>query len=243
MQVRPCVQPHRVLVGLDHRGRPRCPRCRRASGEAAGGDLLDPHCLTPIACRRSMGRSLRAAGGPVVRVRDTRCVAFATQRTAGLRGVGEGVLDWEGGRTRYRVEGDLGARPAPLPALRGRPGGTHGYLEPLAVLAERAGRPCVLYDQIGCGRSRHSATRPRAAGPSGSPAFASVSNGDTTGLASGPIASDAAIAAAARCATLTTRWVTVRPNPTRRPRRRNERGRSHPTRPPVRLHDRCCASP
>jgi L-proline amide hydrolase len=65
-------------------------------------------------------------------------------------------MDWEGGWTWYRVDGDLGASgPAPLVILHGGPGAAHDYLEPVADLASTAGRPCVLYDQIGCGRSQH----------------------------------------------------------------------------------------
>src|SRR5579864_7152595 len=68
----------------------------------------------------------------------------------------EGVVEWEAGRTWYRVEGDLGAGgPAPLVVLHGGPGAAHDYLEPVADLATVTGRPCVLYDQIGCGRSQH----------------------------------------------------------------------------------------
>jgi L-proline amide hydrolase len=68
----------------------------------------------------------------------------------------EGLVDWEGGRTWYRVEGDLGVvGPAPLVLLHGGPGAAHDYLEPVADLATATGRPCVLYDQIGCGRSQH----------------------------------------------------------------------------------------
>jgi L-proline amide hydrolase len=70
--------------------------------------------------------------------------------------VGEGAVDWEGGRTWYRVEGDLGTDgPAPLVILHGGPGAAHDYVEPIADLARIAGRPCVLYDQLGCGRSQH----------------------------------------------------------------------------------------
>jgi L-proline amide hydrolase len=70
--------------------------------------------------------------------------------------VGEGQLDWAGGRTWFRVEGELRADgPAPLVILHGGPGAAHDYLEPIAGLANTAGRPCVLYDQIGCGRSQH----------------------------------------------------------------------------------------
>jgi L-proline amide hydrolase len=65
-------------------------------------------------------------------------------------------MDWESGWTWYRVEGDLGADgPVPLVILHGGPGVAHDYVEPIASLASTAGRPCVLYDQIGCGRSQH----------------------------------------------------------------------------------------
>jgi L-proline amide hydrolase len=65
-------------------------------------------------------------------------------------------MDWDGGWTWYRVEGDLGADgPAPLVILHGGPGAAHDYLEPVADPAGVAGRPCILYDQIGCGRSQH----------------------------------------------------------------------------------------
>jgi L-proline amide hydrolase len=65
-------------------------------------------------------------------------------------------MDWDKGWTWYRVEGELGADgPAPLVILHGGPGAGHDYVEPVADLARTAGRPCVLYDQIGCGRSQH----------------------------------------------------------------------------------------
>ena len=70
-------------------------------------------------------------------------------------GVVEGVLEWEGLETWYRVDGDLDAELAPLVILHGGPGAAHDYLEPLAALTPTTGRPCVLYDQIGCGRSQH----------------------------------------------------------------------------------------
>jgi L-proline amide hydrolase len=73
----------------------------------------------------------------------------------------EGVVRWDAGWTWYRVEGDLGAgRAAPLVLLHGGPGAAHDYLEPVADLAGIAGRPCVLYDQIGCGRSQHLSDAP-----------------------------------------------------------------------------------
>ena len=68
----------------------------------------------------------------------------------------EGRLEWEAGWTWYRVVGDLDADgPAPLVILHGGPGAAHDYLEPVTELASGAGRPCVVYDQIGCGRSQH----------------------------------------------------------------------------------------
>ena len=70
----------------------------------------------------------------------------------------EGVLEWDGGVTWYRVEGSLGRRgegKAPLVILHGGPGAAHDYVEPIAGLAGSADRPCVLYDQLGCGRSGH----------------------------------------------------------------------------------------
>jgi L-proline amide hydrolase len=70
--------------------------------------------------------------------------------------VREGTVQWNGGFTWYRVEGDLaGDGPAPLVILHGGPGAPHDYLESVADLARTASRPCVLYDQLGCGRSRH----------------------------------------------------------------------------------------
>jgi L-proline amide hydrolase len=44
---------------------------------------------------------------------------------------------------------------APLVILHGGPGCAHDYVESIADLAEISGRPCVLYDQIGCGHSQH----------------------------------------------------------------------------------------
>jgi L-proline amide hydrolase len=66
----------------------------------------------------------------------------------------EGRMQWSQGETWYRVVGDLDAGPTPVVILHGGPGGAHDYVEPIADLAER-GRGCVLYDQLGCGRSEH----------------------------------------------------------------------------------------
>jgi L-proline amide hydrolase len=67
----------------------------------------------------------------------------------------EGTLEWDGHSTWYRIEGALDAAPVPLVILHGGPGAAHDYVEPIAELATRSGRPCVLYDQLGCGRSEH----------------------------------------------------------------------------------------
>jgi L-proline amide hydrolase len=68
----------------------------------------------------------------------------------------EGVLDHPGGRTWYRVAGELGSDRPPLVALHGGPGSTHHYFAPLERLA-RDGRAVVLYDQVGCGGSEKAA--------------------------------------------------------------------------------------
>ncbi|HEY2651179.1 MAG TPA: proline iminopeptidase-family hydrolase [Solirubrobacteraceae bacterium] len=68
----------------------------------------------------------------------------------------EGRLDWEAGWTWYRIEGDLGGDGnAPVVLLHGGPGAAHDYIESLTELARVAGRPCVIYDQLGCGHSQH----------------------------------------------------------------------------------------
>jgi proline-specific peptidase len=68
----------------------------------------------------------------------------------------EGYLERDGHRTWYRVVGELepGARRAPAVICHGGPGATHDYVEPVADL-RRFGRACVLYDQLGNGRSDH----------------------------------------------------------------------------------------
>ncbi len=75
----------------------------------------------------------------------------------------EGVVRWDGVWTWYRVIGDLGVEegPAPLVLLHGGPGAAHDYLESVMELARIARRPCVIYDQVGCGRSQHLPDAPR----------------------------------------------------------------------------------
>ena len=67
----------------------------------------------------------------------------------------EGHVTWDGHRTWYRRRGEsVPGGQAPVVLLHGGPGATHDYLEPLLALAD-GGRPVVLYDQLGNGRSDH----------------------------------------------------------------------------------------
>ncbi len=68
----------------------------------------------------------------------------------------EGRLHWGGHETWYRVVGelDLATLQTPVIVCHGGPGAAHDYTEPIADLS-RFGRACVLYDQLGCGRSEH----------------------------------------------------------------------------------------
>jgi L-proline amide hydrolase len=68
----------------------------------------------------------------------------------------EGQLRWDGHRTWYRVIGELDpdAVRAPVVVCHGGPGFTHDYVAPIAEL-HRFGHTCVLYDQLGNGRSEH----------------------------------------------------------------------------------------
>jgi L-proline amide hydrolase len=76
--------------------------------------------------------------------------------------VTEGRLEWDAGWTWYRVAGELGeGAKAPLVLLHGGPGAAHDYIESIAELAAASNRPCVLYDQIGCGKSQHLPDAPK----------------------------------------------------------------------------------
>ena len=66
----------------------------------------------------------------------------------------EGTMTRNGNETWYRVVGDLQAGPTPVVICHGGPGAAHDYTEPIANLS-RFGRGCVLYDQLGCGKSTH----------------------------------------------------------------------------------------
>jgi L-proline amide hydrolase len=66
----------------------------------------------------------------------------------------EGSMTRDGNETWYRIVGDLESGPTPVVICHGGPGAAHDYTEPIADLS-RSGRGCVLYDQVGCGRSTH----------------------------------------------------------------------------------------
>jgi len=68
-------------------------------------------------------------------------------------------MSWNGQETWYRVVGDLDSDPTPVIICHGGPGAAHDYTEPIAELS-RFGRGCVLYDQVGCGKSTHLADAP-----------------------------------------------------------------------------------
>src|SRR5262245_31045067 len=68
----------------------------------------------------------------------------------------EGRMAWNGNETWYRLVGDVdaGAERTPVVICHGGPGAAHDYCEAIADLS-RSGRGCVLYGQVGCGRSTH----------------------------------------------------------------------------------------
>jgi L-proline amide hydrolase len=66
----------------------------------------------------------------------------------------EGRMKWRGHETWFRLVGELdpAAPKTPVVICHGGPGAAHDYCEPIADLSG-FGRTCVLYDQLGCGRS------------------------------------------------------------------------------------------
>ena len=64
------------------------------------------------------------------------------------------TMEWHGHETWYRIVGELDRRRTLTPVVicHGGPGAAHDYCEPIADLS-RSGRACVLYDQLGCGKS------------------------------------------------------------------------------------------
>ena len=76
------------------------------------------------------------------------------------RAVREGTIPFKGYETWYRIVGD-GEEPGKLPLLllHGGPGAAHDYLESLDAMAD-TGRRVIYYDQLGCGRSAISESKP-----------------------------------------------------------------------------------
>ncbi|MGH3135298.1 MAG: proline iminopeptidase-family hydrolase [Gaiellaceae bacterium] len=68
----------------------------------------------------------------------------------------EGRMAWSSHETWYRVVGTLDPDSVLTTVVicHGGPGAAHDYCEPISDLA-RSGRACVLYDQVGCGKSQH----------------------------------------------------------------------------------------
>lgn len=77
----------------------------------------------------------------------------------------EGTVEWQGHKTWYRVVSlpdpgsGQGPEQTPLVICHGGPGLTHDYLTSVAELVS-TGRTCVLYDQVGNGRSEHHGDAP-----------------------------------------------------------------------------------
>ena len=64
-----------------------------------------------------------------------------------------GYMTWEHGRTWFRVIGDLKSKMTPVVIMHGGPGSTHNSALTMGKLLADSGRPVILYDQIGCGKS------------------------------------------------------------------------------------------
>lgn len=71
-----------------------------------------------------------------------------------------GYITWKHGRTWFRVIGDLNSPRIPLVVLHGGPGSAHNSVLTIAKLLSATGRPVILYDQIGCGKSTSLKSKP-----------------------------------------------------------------------------------
>jgi L-proline amide hydrolase len=71
-----------------------------------------------------------------------------------------GYLTWKHGRTWFRVIGDLRNGQIPIVVMHGGPGGTHVGVLSMAKLLNASGRPVIVYDQIGCGKSTSLKAKP-----------------------------------------------------------------------------------
>ncbi len=64
-------------------------------------------------------------------------------------------MKWQHGESWYRIVGDLSSTMTPVVVLHGGPGAAHNYVIAIAEIIAASGRPAILYDQIGCGKSTH----------------------------------------------------------------------------------------
>lgn len=71
-----------------------------------------------------------------------------------------GYMVWKHGRTWFRVIGDLKSQRTPLVVLHGGPGSAHNSVLTIAKLLSATGRPVIVYDQIGCGKSTPLKSKP-----------------------------------------------------------------------------------
>ncbi len=144
-------------------GRERHPaRADRARGRGAEPDLaarrLPLPSPLPVRHRDLPGR---AAAARRLRERTRGGVPSPARRSGSPRkrrsmkmADREARFTWNGHETWYRVVGELGGDSTPVVICHGGPGAAHDYTEPIAELS-RFGRGCVLYDQLGCGKSEH----------------------------------------------------------------------------------------
>ena len=71
-----------------------------------------------------------------------------------------GYMTWKQGRTWFRVIGDLKSSRIPIVVLHGGPGSAHNNVLTIAKLLSATGRPVIVYDQIGCGKSTALRSKP-----------------------------------------------------------------------------------
>jgi len=71
-----------------------------------------------------------------------------------------GYLTWKHGRTWFRVIGNLKSPYIPIVVMHGGPGSAHNNVLTIAKLLNATGRPVIVYDQIGCGKSTSLKSKP-----------------------------------------------------------------------------------
>ena len=69
-------------------------------------------------------------------------------------------MTWKHGRTWFRVIGDLNSPRIPIVVMHGGPGSAHNNVLTIAKLLSATGRPVIVYDQIGCGKSTPLRSKP-----------------------------------------------------------------------------------